>query len=253
MSTKLMTPLCALWQELTQSPNPSVIARARATPDILEHVEACPHCDELNPDNPEGVAAAYEVFAGKDGQAVAEDEDAFRLDASVARDVKSAVRELLLPQLPTRLAMQATWGELELYRGLDAIAMLAERESRDRVPRRVTLSSQQGLLAGDQCLARTELIKEIRVMTGADDANAASLFDWLVEAARSFPALFPGAIAAPSGAADVLLHVQPRLELEVDLSAQWSPARESGVMDVSGVREPSSRPRASAGRSARNP
>jgi hypothetical protein len=248
-----MTQQCLLWQELTHSPSPGVVARARAAPDLLEHVEACPHCDELNPDNPAGVAAAYEVLAGKDGAAVVEDDDAFKLDASVAADVIHAVRQLLLPQLPTRLLAQATWVELELYRGLDAIAMLAERESRDRAPRVVQLSSQQGLLAGDQCLARTELIKEIRIMTGINDVNAGSMFDWLIEAARSFPPLFPGAVASPYGAADVWLQVQPRLQLDVDLSVQWAPARESGVMDVvSGAHVPSSRPRASAGRSSRN-
>lgn len=224
---------CELWKALTQDPSSALIAQAKwVRAALVEHVEHCPHCDELNPSNHDGIAAAYEVLAGEDFEPVDTD-DAFRLNASVESSVKHAVNAILLSNLPEGIASRASaWSALTLYQGIDAVAMLLERETRDRQPRQAVLSPTRGLIAGDQHIGRAEVAQEIRIVTGDQAVEGERLFDWLIEAARSFPHLFPGAIASSTSDHDVVLQVHGRTDLDVDLAEQWAPREFSGVRGV---------------------
>lgn len=215
----MSTELCNLWRELAHGATPSVIRRAQALlGQLVEHVEDCASCDAAVASlSEDGLAAVYELLAGDSGAPT--DENPYQLHADVDAHVVYAVNELLLPQLTPQLNRTLAWQPLDLYRGIDALAMLIERESRDGAA--LVRLSPQALHAGVEELPRTTIVKEIQFVTSLDESSSSRLFDWLFAALRDFPKLLPGMIATGRGAS-VSVRVLPPGE-PIDLSLAWAP------------------------------
>jgi len=146
-----------------------------------------------------------------------------QLRADVDDDVRKAVTVLLNRlETPALRERGGRFDGLELYAAIDAISMLLERETRASRDRRAVLSPDGLAVHGGSVLSTAVVIGEISITAEVAEPRARELFNWLLDAGREVPNLFPGAVGTVRPKREVELRVQGR-DLVVDLARQWAP------------------------------
>lgn len=221
----MTTKLCELWAAVCTKPDRASLERVRReAASVADHIDECPACGERVPADVAAIAAVYEALAGDVPSAWDEaGAELLKLRGSVDSEVREAVEGILYSSLPRTLVQQAlTWDSLSVFRGIDAVAMLLQRELGDG--HASAFLSEQGLRssARGEHVSASVIVREVRIMTQLGQAEAEAMFGWLLEAARAFPQLMPGVTgsALRGGEIECIAVAQP---LELDLASQWAP------------------------------
>ncbi|MCC6540539.1 MAG: hypothetical protein IT162_23525 [Bryobacterales bacterium] len=224
-----------MWNSfLGQPQKESIIAQVKdRLVDLLEHIHHCEPCgivSQRTSDIP-GVYRALTVATG----GIQEEEKKF-LEAELqaqAADIDRtarAVTEALLPTLPRHLSDLRELGvsPTDLFMAMDGVSMLLHRFER-RNPSKgddVSYLTSDGFFVRDVLQIPSEtIVHQIMRVAEVDGSVAENLFRWVIEAGRSFPRLFLGALTKARPTGGVMIKLTER-DPNLDLFAYWAPRQD---------------------------
>ncbi|MGE3274961.1 MAG: sigma-70 family RNA polymerase sigma factor [Vicinamibacterales bacterium] len=234
----MATTLCETWQRVMARPDD--VAALDAVKDrlveLIDHVDDCDACrTTAGKVDEETATRVYERIADLSSTMAPDDlqdlEAWDRARADEDAQIVEAMESAVLPALPKHLlrpaSVPADVTPLELFRASNAVNLMTHGHAVRAQGQPVRLS-KEGVTIGDRVAIRPEnLVKEIARHAEVTPDVAAALFDWVLDAAATFPQLFIHFDAQAEGSGVLRMELLPPAD-DVNLLERWAPVEARG-------------------------
>lgn len=230
--------LCEFWKKFIANPSDkkSLAILTRRTDELLEHLQDCETCEIHNKVLEDNLPAFYEAIGSvielEDEQLDIEEYEQANIDDN--RRVSAAIENALLPAIPYQVGalLRSKLKPQEyfyLFLACEALSMRIHRHALHeggndfllgKEGLRFVISEENKIIR--KSLPRETIINEINAFVATNEYMVSFLFDWIIDASRSFPKLMIGIEAKPHRLRGLSLKLFDR-DPTVNLYDYWSP------------------------------